>query len=50
MDELVEGCLLPETLNSRYDDLRAVRVKPIDSEAAFARLKAKTEAERHRSE
>ena len=37
-----------EKLNSRYDDLKSGKVKPIDGEEAFARLKAKTEAERHR--
>lgn len=34
-----------EMLNSRYDDLKSGKVKPIDGEEAFARLKAKTEAE-----
>ena len=38
-----------ETLDSRYDDLKSGKVKPIDGEEAFARLKAKTEAERHRT-
>ena len=38
-----------ETLNNRYDDLKSGRVNPIDGEEAFARLKAKTEAERHRA-
>jgi hypothetical protein len=28
-----------EMLNSRYDDLKSGRVKPIDGEEAFARLK-----------
>jgi predicted DNA-binding protein len=37
-------------LNSRYDDLKSGRVKPIDGEEALARLKAKTEAERKRPE
>jgi len=37
-----------EMLNSRYDDLKSGRVNPIDGEEAFARLKAKTEAERNR--
>ena len=37
-----------ETLNSRYDDLKSGRVKPLDGEEAFARLKAKTEAQRSR--
>jgi predicted transcriptional regulator len=44
-DELVET---RDTLNSRYDDLKTGRVKPIDGEEAFARLKAKTEAQRNR--
>lgn len=43
--ELVET---REMLNSRYDDLKSGRVKPIDGEEAFARLKAKTEAPRNR--
>jgi hypothetical protein len=37
-----------EMLNSRYDDMKSGRVKPIDGEEAFARLKAKTEALRNR--
>jgi predicted DNA-binding protein len=37
-----------EMLNTRYDDLKSGKVKPIDGEEAFARLKAKTEAERKR--
>jgi hypothetical protein len=37
-----------EMLNGRYDDLKSGRVKPIDGEEAFARLKAKTEAQRNR--
>ncbi|MBV8532973.1 MAG: hypothetical protein JO207_04155 [Verrucomicrobia bacterium] len=37
-----------ETLDSRYDDLKSGKVQPIDGEEAFARLKAKTEAERNR--
>ena len=55
--ELVEDAVLGylaelaqtrEMLNGRYDDLKSGRVKPIDGEEAFARLKAKTEAERNR--
>ena len=46
-DELVETW---DMLNSRYDDLKSGTVKPIDGEEAFARLKAKTEAQRNRSE
>jgi predicted transcriptional regulator len=37
-----------DMLNSRYDELKSGRVKPIDGEEAFARLKAKTEAQRNR--
>jgi hypothetical protein len=44
-DELVET---RDMLNSRYDDLKNGKVKPIDGEEAFARLKAKTEAQRNR--
>ena len=42
-DELVET---RDMLNSRYDDLKNGKVKPIDGEEAFARLKAKTAAQR----
>jgi len=44
-DELAET---RDMLNSRHDELKSGRVKPIDGEEAFARLKAKTEAQRHR--
>ena len=44
-DELVQT---RDMLNSRYDELKSGRVKPIDGEEAFARLKAKTEAQRNR--
>ncbi len=37
-----------DMLNTRYDELKSGRVKPIDGEEAFARLKAKTEAQRNR--
>lgn len=37
-----------DMLDSRYDDLKSGRVKPIDGEEAFARFKAKTEAQRNR--
>jgi hypothetical protein len=56
-DDLVEDAMagyfdevlqIRETLNSRYDDLKSGRVKPIDGEEAYARLMAKTEAERNR--
>ena len=35
------------TLGSRYDDLESGKVKPIDGEEAFARLRAKSDARRH---
>jgi predicted transcriptional regulator len=44
-DELAET---RDRLNSRYDDLKSGTVKPIDGEEAFARLKAKTQAQRNR--
>jgi hypothetical protein len=44
-DELMQA---REMLDSRYDDLKSGRVKPIDGEGAFARLKEKTEAQRRR--
>jgi hypothetical protein len=44
-DELVHT---RDMLNNRYDDLKSGRVKPIDGEEAFARLRAKTEAQRNR--
>jgi len=52
VQDVVEGYFdeltnLREMLNSRYDDLKSGRVKPIDGEEAFARLKAKTEAQRN---
>ena len=56
-DDLVEDAMagyfdevlqIRETLNSRHDELKNSKVKPIDGEDAFARLKAKTEAERNR--
>jgi predicted transcriptional regulator len=46
LDELAQ---VRNMLDSRYDDLKSGRVKPIDGEEAFARLKEKTEAQRHRS-
>ena len=33
-------------LDSRYDDLKSGRVKPIDGEEAFARLREKSERRR----
>ena len=44
-DELVRT---RDMLGSRYDELKSGRVEPIDGEEAFARLKAKTEAQRNR--
>jgi len=44
-DELVQ---VRDMLDSRYDELKSGRVKPIDGEEALARLKAKTEAQRNR--
>jgi hypothetical protein len=45
LDELVRT---QDMLNGRYDELKSGRVKPTDGEEAFARLKAKTEAQRKR--
>jgi len=45
LDELVRT---RDLLDSRYDDLKSGRVEPIDGEEGFARLKARTEAERKR--
>jgi hypothetical protein len=44
-DELVQT---RDMLDSRYDELKGGRVKPIDGEEAFARLQAKTETQRNR--
>jgi hypothetical protein len=33
-------------LDSRYDDIKSGRVKPIDGEEAFARLRRKSEVRR----
>lgn len=43
LDELTET---RDMLNRPYDDLKSGRAKPIDGEEAFARLRAKTEAQR----
>ena len=54
-NELVEDALtayleelasLRETLDSRYDGLKSGRVKPIDGEEAFRRLREKSERRR----
>jgi hypothetical protein len=47
VDELVET---REMLDRRYDDIKSGKVKMISGEEAFARLIAKTEAERKRSQ
>ena len=56
-DDLIEDAMagyfdearqVREMLNNRYEDLKSGRVKPIDGEEAFVRLKAKTEAQRNR--
>ncbi len=44
-DELVQT---RDMLDNRYDELKSGRVNPIDGEEAFARLKAKTDAQRNR--
>jgi predicted transcriptional regulator len=44
LDELAQT---RDMLNSRYDELKGGRVQPIEGEAAFARLKAKTEVQRN---
>jgi hypothetical protein len=38
-----------DMLDSRYDELKSGRVKAIDGEEGFARLKAKTETQRNRT-
>jgi len=38
-----------ETLNSRYDDLKSGRVKPIPGDEVFARLREKSAARRSQS-
>jgi len=45
-DELIQT---RELLDKRYDELKSGRVKAIDGAEAFARLKAKTAAQRNRS-
>ena len=43
---LEEMALARKTLDSRYDDLKSVRVKPIDGEEAFRKLREKSERRR----
>jgi predicted transcriptional regulator len=54
-DELVEDAMVSyldelaavrDLLDSRYDDLKSGKVKPIDGEEAFARLREKSERRR----
>ena len=54
-DELVEDVMagyfeevaqLRGTLDSRYDDIKSGRVKPIDGEEAFERLRRKSQGRR----
>jgi predicted transcriptional regulator len=54
-EEIVEDALagyfeelasLRKTLDSRYDDLKSGRVKPIDGEEAFRRLREKSQRRR----
>lgn len=46
VDELAET---RQMLDSRYDDIKSGKVKMIPGDEAFARLMARTEAERKRS-
>ena len=43
---LDEVSAVRKTLDSRYDDLKSGRVKPIDGEEAFRRLREKSERRR----
>ena len=43
---LEEVAAIRKTLDSRYDDLKSGRVKPIDGEEAFRRLREKSERRR----
>jgi hypothetical protein len=43
LDDLAE---VRDMLDARYDDIKAGRVKPIDGEEAFARLRQKSEERR----
>jgi len=43
-DELAQ---VQDMLDSRYDDIKSGRVKPIDGEEAFARLREKSDARRN---
>jgi len=41
-----EAAGMRDTLDSRYDDLKSGRVKPVDGEEVFARLRRKSEERR----
>jgi predicted transcriptional regulator len=43
---LEEVAAIRETLDSRYDDLKSGRVKPIDGEEAFRQLREKSDRRR----
>jgi predicted transcriptional regulator len=43
---LQEVTAVRQTLDSRYDDLKSGRVKPIDGEEAFTKLREKSERRR----
>ena len=43
---LEEVAAVRQTLDSRYDDLKSGRVKPIDGDEAFTRLREKSERRR----
>jgi predicted transcriptional regulator len=43
---LEEAAILRETLDSRYDEMKAGRVKPVDGDEAFRRLREKSERRR----
>ncbi len=54
-DELIEDAMagylaelsqVRSTLDSRYDDIKSGKVKPIDGEEAFKRIRAKSESRR----
>ncbi len=45
LEELTQ---MRRVLDSRYDDLKSGRVKPIDGEEALALLRAKTDKQRNR--
>jgi predicted DNA-binding protein len=43
---LVELAQVRATLDSRYDEIKSGRVKPIDGEEAFSRIRARSEDRR----